>query len=96
MVFLADSILALSPPDIIHLMPPHIRKKSATRTETINNMVTIFWTTVGKLAEVRLQTFPNCPGGHGVILTANTGIADVNEATSAVVTAINFFIQCIS
>ena len=42
-IFLAASTPALSPPEVIHLMPPNIRKASATRTATTNiSVITAF------------------------------------------------------
>ncbi len=78
-IFLADSSLALSPPDVIHLIPPYMRKKSAAITATINKIVMEFRTilfTLFKLKPQRLKN-PLSSLGQGLIDAAKAGRAVV-------------------
>lgn len=59
----AASTLDLSPPEVIHLIPPQMRKKRAT-IEAITSIVTItVFIACPGLAIVRLQRLANPPGG---------------------------------
>ena len=83
MVFRALSTFDLSPPEVIHLIPPKIRKKRAINAAAINIMVTTEEITVPILLALRLQRELNCfvavllDEGQGLILmgAANAGSA---------------------
>ena len=55
-VFRADSTLALSPPEVIHLIPPKIRKNKAINAAAIKKIVTTDEITGPILFALRLQS----------------------------------------
>lgn len=80
-VFRADSTFDLSPPEVIHLIPPQIRKNKAINAAAIKRMVTTDEITEPILFAVREQRTlkfvpPPEPFGHGLTGTcANAGKA---------------------
>lgn len=104
-VFRADSTFDLSPPEVIHLIPPTIRKKRAINAAAISRIVTTAETTDPILFAVRVQSTlkfvpPPEPFGHGLIGTcANAGRARLKyvatEAAVPVSVAIVFFMSCL-
>ena len=91
-VLLADSTFALSPPDMIHFMPPQTRKRTAMITAITTRTVITLLTTLPKSPELILQILLVNPDGQGLTLVANAGSANVSEAISPVVVVISFFI----
>lgn len=55
MVLLAVSTLPLSPPDIIHFMPPQIKKNKATNAAPMKSTIIIVPITPGRLSLFILQ-----------------------------------------
>lgn len=73
----ALSTFALSPPDVIHRIPPQIRKKRAINVATIRMKVTAAPTRGPMLFAFKLQSLLNCPApGQGLtLLFANAEVA---------------------
>lgn len=74
-VFLAPSTAVLSPPDITHLIPPHIRKNRATTTAIIKRIVTAALIMLPNLPVVMAQSGVKALPlvGHKSIAKADAG-----------------------
>jgi hypothetical protein len=104
-VFRADSTFDLSPPEVIHLIPPQIRKNNAIKAAAIKRMVTTDEITDPMLLAVSVQRTlkfvpPPEPFGHGLTGTwAKAGKARLKnvaiDAAVPVIVAKSFFMSCI-
>lgn len=95
-VFLAPSTPVLSPPDVIHFMPPKIKKPRAIKAAIIKAIV--IRAPTSPPLKLSPQRALNCePAGHGLTLfgigsAASAGKAKDKYVAAVTERAVNFFI----
>lgn len=99
-VFLAPSTFVLSPPEVIHLMPPYIRKARAITTVTIKTIFKIFPSKFSERNLLQRGLKLNTPVADGSVghrlpenVTPNAGNADARYAAAGIERAAIFFIS---
>lgn len=89
---LADCKFCLSPPDIIHFIPPQIKYISAIIIAIIN--IVVIRAEINLPPRVKEQRLRKVPVGHVLIIAcAKAEGASVKNVIAGVIVAINFFMS---